>query len=83
MSFYAGFEAGFRDEDVKVAAAEVGGDGDGDVEVADCLGPFVGKLGLFRGFFGAGFGILFLAFLGCGGNGHCYYGNEVEADCLA
>jgi len=74
LPFYAGFEAGFRDEDAKVAAAEVGGDGDGDVEVADGLGPFVGELGLFRGFFGAGLGVFFLAFLGGGGGGHCYCG---------
>lgn len=74
LPLYAGSEAGFRNDDVTVSAADVGGDGDGDVEVADCLGPFVGELGLFRGFFGAGFGVFFLAFLRSRGSGHCCCG---------
>jgi len=62
----------FCDRHVKIATTEVSGDGDGDVEVTDCLGPFVGELGLFGGFFGAGFGVFFLSFLRGGRGGHCY-----------
>ena len=76
MALNAGFEVGFCDGDVEVAATEVGRDGDGDVEVADCLGPFVGELGLFGGFFGTGFLVFFLTFFGGGGGGHfcCKFG---------
>ena len=55
---------------VKVATTKVSGDGDGDIKVADCLCPFVWELGLFGGFFGAGFGVFFLSFLRGRGGGH-------------
>ena len=42
LTLDSGFEVGFCDGDIEVAAAEIGGDGDGDVEVTDCLGPLVG-----------------------------------------
>ncbi len=70
LSFYAGFEVGFGNRYVEVATAEIRGDRDCDVEVADRLGPFVGELGLFGGFFGAGVGVFLLTLFGGRGGGH-------------
>ena len=83
MALDADFEGFSSEDDGKVTASDVGGDRDGDVDVLDCLGPFVRELGLFVGFFGFGFGVFFFALFGGWGCGHrcLYWGLLIKIAC--
>lgn len=54
LALDAGLEAGLLDVDYEVAALQVAGHAEGNIEVGDGLGPLVGQGGLLRGLLRAG-----------------------------
>lgn len=55
-----------RELDVQIPPFKVSGYGHGNVDILDCLGPFVGELALLVGLFGLELGVGFFALGGRG-----------------